>query len=191
MIYIISGTNRVQSKTFEVAQIVRGFYTGINVETEIINLIDLDLNEGAGNYHLIRPPKVVDAIEKLNKADGIHFVIPEYNGSMPGILKYFIDFFDYPATFESRPIAFVGLGGRWGGLRAVEHLQGVFGYRNGFLFPQRVFINNVTKVVVDGIIKDDLINGLIKNQVIGFHKFIRALKSEKLDANSVAKITCF
>ena len=67
---------------------------------------------------------------------GLHVVTPEYNGSVPGVLKYFIDMLKFPESFENRPVCFTGLGaGIWGALRPVEQLQAIFGYRNAFVFP--------------------------------------------------------
>ena len=127
------------------------------------------------------------AIEKLNSADGIHIVCPEYNGSYPGVLKYFIDHWKYPDTFEYRPLAFVGLGGRFGGLRPVEHLQGVFGYRNAFVYPERVFIFDVWNILKEGKITDAATMALMKSQVKGFKAFTRALCQAEIDANSRLK----
>ena len=60
-------------------------------------------------------------------ADGVVIVTPEYNGSVPGILKYFIDMLPFPESFEQRPVCFVGLAaGIWGALRPVEQLQAIF-----------------------------------------------------------------
>jgi len=54
-------------------------------------------------------------------AAGLHVVLPEYNGSYPGVLKYFIDMLKFPESFENKPAAFVGVAnGQWGALRAVE-----------------------------------------------------------------------
>jgi chromate reductase, NAD(P)H dehydrogenase (quinone) len=104
---------------------------------------------------------------------------------MPGALKLFIDYWTYPKSFEARPVAFVGLGGRFGGLRPVEHLQQVFGYRNAYIFPVRIFISDVFNTFKDGELKDPKLMDLVKVQVEGFCRFVRALQSESLDANSV------
>lgn len=186
MIYIISGTNRKDSKTFETAKIVQKEFKTLGQETLIINLCDLPLETlHTANYGKSVPPMIADVVQNLNKSDGIFIVTPEYNGSFPGILKYFIDYFSYPETFEYRPVAFVGLGWRWGGLRPVEHLQQVFNYRNAFIYPERVFIQNAPTVIADGELKDESTLKLLQKQAKGFIKFIDALKSQGIDANSV------
>lgn len=187
MKYIISGTNRPQSRTRQVAEFVQKLYAEHGEQTEIIDLTDVGLEQlaAAAPYGDVVPEKMRAAIEKINSAEGIVVVCPEYNGSMPGALKYFIDHWSYPTSFEFRPIALVGLGGRFGALRPVEHLQGVFGYRNAFIYPERVFISNVNKAFDDeGRLVDENIKTLLKNQTKGFLAFIKALSAAGLDANS-------
>jgi len=188
MIYIISGTNRVGSRTLEISKLVQKEFAKINVQTTIIDLVELDLEHlHSISYGKNLPKKVAESVAGLNKASGIVIVTPEYNGSYPGALKYFIDHFSYPETFEYRPVAFIGLGGRWGGLRPVEHLQQVFSYRNAFQFPERVFLSNIWDTLKNGELNDTNGKALIEKQVRGFVKFIDALKSAKLDAASLVK----
>lgn len=185
MVYIISGTNRKESRTLQVSQIVKSLFEVQKQKAQIVDLSELPFEElPATNYGKNLPASFASIISNLNTAEGLYIVTPEYNGSMPGALKYFIDHFSYPETFEYRPVAFTGLGGRWGGLRPVEHLQQVFNYRNGFIFPQRVFISNVWDILKEGQIQDANVASLLASQVDGFVKYIRALKTEKLDANS-------
>jgi hypothetical protein len=69
-------------------------------------------------------------------------------------------------------------------VRPVEHLQQVFGYRNSFVYPQRVFLMNVHKIMQDGVFTDPLMHDLLKSQAEGFQRFTMALKVAGLDANS-------
>jgi chromate reductase, NAD(P)H dehydrogenase (quinone) len=184
--YIISGTNRPNSKSAEVCKIVQALYKELGEHVEMIDLASVGLKEVDGaQYGANQPASMQDAIKKVTAADGIIVVVPEYNGSMPGALKYFIDHWKYPDTFEFRPICLIGLGGRFGALRAVEHLQGVFGYRNGFIYPERVFLTDVSKTLINGEIQNPLIMDLLRSQTKNFRKFVSALQSAKLDANFV------
>jgi len=187
MKYLISGTDRPGSRTRAVCEVIQRIYRGLGEDIEIIDLANLGLQNLTGAlYGSANLPEAVSAaIERVNRAEALIIVCPEYNGSMPGALKFFIDFWKYPESFESRPVAFVGLGGRFGGLRPVEHLQGVFGYRNAYIFPIRVFIMDVWNTLKDGQIQDSRIMALLEDQAKGFRKFVRALQAEKLDANSV------
>jgi hypothetical protein len=69
----------------------------------------------------------------------------------------------------------------------IEHLQQVMAYRNAFQFPGRVFLMNIFKTLKDGELIDPMAQQLLKEQVIGFQKFVRALEDQKLDANSVLR----
>ena len=183
MIWILVGTNRAQSMSSKVAHFIEPMYRSQGVPTGIMKLEDVGLNQLDGSHYTgdkPRPKKLVEAVDQLLKADGLVVVCPEYNGSMPGVLKYFIDYWKYPQSFEYRPVCFIGLGGRFGGLRPVEHLQQVFGYRNAFIYPDRVFLCNVHKLIQKDKIEDDFICSLLETQALGFCRFIQALKAENL-----------
>jgi NAD(P)H-dependent FMN reductase len=100
-------------------------------------------------------------------------VTPEYNGGMPGVLKYFIDMLKFPESFERRPVCFVGVAaGQWGALRPVEQLQASFGYRNAHIFPERVFLPGVNGLLDErGKLNDDDIVGRLRKQAAGFVEF--------------------
>ena len=57
---------------------------------------------------------------KIASFDGFVFVTPEYNHSIPGVLKNAIDFLY--AEWNNKAAGFVGYGSA-GGVRAVEHLR--------------------------------------------------------------------
>lgn len=181
MIYVISGTNRPQSRTVQVAKNIVKLLSAYTKNVELIDLAQLPFDQLTGHQYGGQLPEDIQAsINKIDTSDGLVIVSPEYNGSMPGALKYFIDHWSYPKSFEYRPVAFVGLGFRWGGLRPVEHLQQVFGYRNAYVFPERVFLTNITNVLKDGQIVDHTITELLDKQARGFVRFIKGLKAERL-----------
>jgi chromate reductase, NAD(P)H dehydrogenase (quinone) len=187
--YIISGTNRPGSRTRQVSNLIQKLYAEQGEKVEILDLTDLPFAELTGqNYsgaglHL----QWSEAVQKVTEAEALIFVVPEYNGSMPGALKYFIDHWKYPESFEFRPVCFVGLGGLFGGLRPIEHLQQVMAFRNAFQFPARVFLMNIFKTLKDGELVEPIALQLLKDQVQGFQKFVKALQSQGLDANAVNK----
>lgn len=188
MIEIICGTNRPGSRSLQVCEILKGMYQRVGEEVQILEIAHVGLEEmSKAPYTDQLPDALTKAIERVNNASGLVIVCPEYNGSYPGFLKYFIDHWQYPLSYEARPVSFVGLGGRFGGLRPVEHLQGVFGYRNSYIFPERVFLSNIWSVLQDGKIVDETMAELLETQVKGFSKFIKGLESQGLDALSRAK----
>ena len=115
-------------------------------------------------------------------SDGLVVVTPEYNGSVPGVLKYFIDMLPFPESFERRPVCFVGLAaGIWGALRPVEQLQAIFGYRNALIFPERVFMPGISKLLdASGKFTNDDIPKRLTSQATGFVDFVEKLRAKKL-----------
>jgi NAD(P)H-dependent FMN reductase len=65
-----------------------------------------------------------ELVRRIGEADGFIVVTPEYNHSFPAPLKALID--AASGEWQAKPVAFVSYGGISGGLRAVEHLRGVF-----------------------------------------------------------------
>jgi NAD(P)H-dependent FMN reductase len=189
MKYIIVGTNRPDSNSKKIAVFVQKLFRLKGEEVSIIDLAEIEVDQAHGDHFGGKtplPPKLQTAIENVSTSEGLIFVIPEYNGSMPGVLKLFVDLWKFPQSFEGRPIAFIGLGGMWAGLRPVEHMMQVMSYRNAYLFPIRVFLRDVWKLInSEGVLEDPIVLGLLNQQVEGFQKFCRALQTEGLDANSL------
>ncbi len=172
MKYIISATNRPKSKTYQVACIIEKIYQALNYPVQIISLMDIDFQSLLKNpYPNKLPENIQVVVEKINNSKALTIVCPEYNGSFPGILKFFVDHWTCPDSFE-KPMSFVGLGGRWGGLRAVEQLQQIMAYRNAFIYPERVFLQNIENILKQGQIQDKQLLNRLNNQAKNFLKFI-------------------
>ncbi len=61
----------------------------------------------------------------IRRSEKLIFVVPEYNGSYPGILKLFIDSLS-PSEWKGKKAALVGLSsGRSGNVRGLDHLTSV------------------------------------------------------------------
>lgn len=86
-----------------------------------IDLADIDL---PSRFTFDTTSALTDLRSRLDHADGFVVVTPEYNHSFPAPLKHAIDF--AKAEWRRKSIGFVSYGGVSGGLRAVEHLRGVF-----------------------------------------------------------------
>src|SRR5579864_1343651 len=155
-ILLISGTNRPNSSTIRVAREVERHYRKASIRSELLSLDQLPPDAYSPQAYAVKPAAFLAIQEKVLDAAGLHVVLPEYNGSFPGALKYFIDLLKFPESFDRKPVAFVGVtAGTWGALRAVEQLQMVFGYRNAHLYPERIFIPGVSqKYPPDGTLTD-------------------------------------
>ncbi|GAA0583743.1 NAD(P)H-dependent oxidoreductase [Kribbella sandramycini] len=88
-------------------------------EVDVIDLAELDLPidlGGGGDTELFT--------KRLDWADAIAIVTPEYNRGYPGALKTAID--TAKREWRATPVGFVSYGGLSGGLRAAEQLRSVF-----------------------------------------------------------------
>jgi len=182
MITLIVGTNRPGSNTRKVAARVEEIYAVLKVPLRVLDLAQLPPEIFSPASYAEKPKSFKPFAEAVLQSDGLHVVTPEYNGSVPGVLKYFIDMLKFPESFEKRPVCFVGLAaGVWGALRPVEQLQAIFGYRNAYVFPERVFLPQINNLLdANGRLKDPELLGRLKKQAEGFVGFVEQLKNVKL-----------
>jgi NAD(P)H-dependent FMN reductase len=182
MITLIIGTNRPGSNSRKVAAHLEEFYAELKVPLRVLDLAQLPPEIFSPASYAEKPKAFQPFAEAVLQSDGLHVVTPEYNGGMPGVLKYFIDMLKFPESFERRPVCFTGVAaGIWGALRPVEQLQAIFGYRNAYLYPERVFLPQINNLLDDsGRLKDAELLGRLKAQASGFTDFVERLKNVKL-----------
>jgi chromate reductase, NAD(P)H dehydrogenase (quinone) len=182
MMTILVGTNRPGSNTRKICRIVEEIYADLKVPLKVVDLAYLPPEIFQRAAYSEKPASFKPFADAILESTGLIVVTPEYNGSVPGILKYFIDMLKFPESFEQRPVCFVGLGaGMWGALRPVEQLQAIFGYRNAFLYPERVFLPKVNDLLNDdGHLKDPEILARLRAQAEGFIGFVEKLREVTL-----------
>jgi chromate reductase, NAD(P)H dehydrogenase (quinone) len=118
MITIIAGTNRKGSNTKKVALVYKKLLAEKDVETTLLALDELEVYERNNAFETIEN-------DYLKKADRFIFILPEYNGSFPGILKLMIDNSDVANVWHNKKALLTGVSsGRAGNLRGMEHLTG-------------------------------------------------------------------
>ena len=83
---------------------------------DVIDLLGLNFPDDMSTS-----PDVEDFATRIDTADAVVIVTPEYNHSFPGPLKTAIDSIKQP--WKGKPVGFVAYGGMSGGLRAVEALR--------------------------------------------------------------------
>ena len=91
---------------------------------DVLDLVDVALPDRLTGFGERQPPEVTAVTPRVASADAFVVVTPEYNHSYPAPLKTLIDW--HMEEWQAKPVAFVSYGGMSGGLRAVEHLRGVF-----------------------------------------------------------------
>ena len=178
MITMVVGTNRPGSNTRKVASHIEEIYRDMNTPLKVLDLAQLPPEIFHLGSYAEKPKSFAPFADGVLQSTGLVVVTPEYNGSLPGALKYFIDMLKFPESFERRPVCFVGLAaGMWGALRPVEQLQAIFGYRNAYLFPERVFMPKINDLLdANGRIKDGELIERLRAQQKGFVEFVGKLK---------------
>lgn len=172
MITIISSTNRPGSSTLKVAKYYQQTLRDKGAEAGLLSLTQLPPALIATDLYGQRSAGFEPIQDMITKTDKFLFVIPEYNGSFPGILKVFIDACSFPESFYEKKAALVGVSsGKYGNIRGIDHFTGVCHYLNLHIMPLKLHIANI-KLELDSngnFIKDDTMR-FIDEQV---EKFIR------------------
>ena len=157
------------------------------LEFELLDIDELDLplfNEPI-------PPVYHQYGELQNKladiiagADGFVFITGEYNYSVPGSLKNFLDYLF--AEWGRRPATFVGYGTH-GGVRAIHHLVNIlsglgvptlgwYGYTLHIDSPWEAFDDN-------GKLRQELLKGDVTKQVKELQLWAEAFKGVRVEAS--------
>ncbi|HVO86314.1 MAG TPA: NADPH-dependent FMN reductase [Candidatus Binatia bacterium] len=114
-----------------------------DTEVEVVDLVDYPLpffNEPISpRFNPERKPTadVKKWIDKIAQADAYVFVTPEYNHSMPGVLKNAFDFLTWELVKKPTTIASHGT---VGGARAAMHLKEVLSEARSVVIPSQVAI---------------------------------------------------
>jgi NAD(P)H-dependent FMN reductase len=125
MIRIISSSVRVGRKSPRLALYFKNYINKNGLgEAEILDLADFDFPIFEERLRLQENPlpEALEFADKINSADGILIVTPEYNGSIPASLKNAIDLLG--PEWKHRPVALCTVSaGVFGGSQALVALQ--------------------------------------------------------------------
>ncbi|HWK99956.1 MAG TPA: NAD(P)H-dependent oxidoreductase [Parapedobacter sp.] len=150
MITIISGTNRPYSNTFKLATYYQQKLTERAVDSHILSLADLPTDFITADMYKSRSVAFQPYQDHITATEKFIFVIPEYNGSFPGILKTFVDACQFPNSFFNKKAALVGLSsGKYGNVRGVDHFTGVCHYVRLHVLPLRIHIPHIFQELDD------------------------------------------
>ncbi|WP_375580628.1 NAD(P)H-dependent oxidoreductase [Marivirga tractuosa] len=168
MITIISGTNRQNSVSAKVAHLYQSLLTQHQVESNIIDLADLpnDFVYTALYDNNGKNPEFNKFLEQLRSSEKYVFIIPEYNGSFPGVLKAFIDGMEYPNSFQNKKCALVGISsGMQGAGLALSHMTDIFNYLGMNVLALKPKLARIEKNFDGEEVTDKLYSQLLEEQV--------------------------
>jgi len=165
MITLIVGTNRNESNSQVVAlQLVESLQRR-GEDCQILNLEDLPkdfvFNEMFGRR---RKEFEVLTATYIQAVDKFIFVIPEYNGGFPGVLKAFIDCLE-PVWLNGKKAGMVGLSsGRAGGQRAMDQFTNVLHYLKVHVHYNKPKLSGInTLISSERRINDEFALNLLEN----------------------------
>jgi chromate reductase len=116
--------------------------------------------------------------EKLQKSNGVLFVTPEYNRSIPGALKNAIDVGSRPygkSSFLDKPVGIVSNSpGPLGGVNAAKHLQHILpGISGPILGQPEIYLNGVGDAFDDkGELTKESLQQVLKQYIDAFAAFV-------------------
>src|SRR5277367_155866 len=116
--------------------------------------------------------------EKLQKSNGVLFVTPEYNRSIPGVLKNAIDVGSRPygkSSFLGKPVGIVSNSpGPLGGVNAAMHLKQILpGYAGTIMGQPEIYLNGVGDAFNDkGALVKESLKPVMKQYIDAFAAFV-------------------
>lgn len=174
MITIVSGTNRPESTTRAVVDFYASLLESKGLDYQILDLAKLPADFIlSALYHNAGKNEQFNKLSKMiAHSEKFVFILPEYNGSFPGVLKAFIDGLEYPYTFKDKKAALVGISsGMQGGLLAMSHLTDIFNYLGMHVLSLKVKLAHIGNNFDGTHITNDLYLEMMEQQVNKFADF--------------------
>ena len=155
MILIISGTDRKDSLSLVLAKHYESLFLSRTQETvKILSLHDLPpetFQWGIYKKEDLSAAFILMEDTLLVPATKLFFIVPEYNGSYPGALKYFIDLCSLRSKmliFKKKKAGLVGVAtGKSGNIRGLEHLGSVLNFMDVITLPNKLPVSLFDKAL--------------------------------------------
>jgi chromate reductase, NAD(P)H dehydrogenase (quinone) len=143
MYTIISGTNRPNSKTLIIARLYERLLQERGQKVHLLSLEGLNVLVRNRDFEEVER-------EILIPTPRFVFISPEYNGSIPGVLKAMFDISDIERCWKGKDALLTGVStGRAGNLRGMEHLTGILHYLKMHVYHNKLPIS-VVNTLLDG-----------------------------------------
>ncbi len=174
MITIVSGTNRKKANSYRIAVQYKEILTKLGAESSILDLEELPADflttafyENNGKNADFQP-----MVDLMKRSDKFVFIVPEYNGSFPGILKLFIDALEFPSPLKDKKCALVGLSsGVQGSALAMSHLTDIFHYLGMHVLALKPKLMSIHERMENGEVVDPIGVQLLQEQAEALIKF--------------------
>ena len=171
---IVASTNRKQSLTEAVAHYYADLLHKKGCTNQVLKLTALPPDFTVSVLYENRDSnaafnKLRDVMEAAEK---YVFIVPEYNGSFPGVLKAFIDGLRFPETFRDKKCALVGVSkGIQGGIIALSHLTDIFHHLKMHVYPRKLALGNIKDSRIQTLLANEQYVQLLKEQAAAIIHF--------------------
>lgn len=171
-ITIIAGTNREKSNSALVGNHYAKVVSTIGGDPMMLDLRNLPhdfiFSDMYGERSVAMEKVIHDYMESTDK---FVFVIPEYNGGFPGVLKAFVDAVP-PRVFHGKKAGLIGLSsGHAGGLRPLDQFTNVLNYLQVNVLHLKPKLSNIEGAIDAGEITNARAKGLLERHAELMLKF--------------------
>lgn len=166
MITVIAGTNRKDSMTLKVATLYHRLLSAKYDNVQLLNL------EGKAVWERGDEMKKIEQ-DMLIPTEKFVLVMPEYNGSFPGILKLMMDNSDIRKVWWYKKAMLVGVAdGRAGNLRGLDHMTNILHYLRMHILYNKIPISRINEEIGENgeVLKSTTLQA-IETQIDEFLKF--------------------
>jgi chromate reductase len=174
-VVVIVGSLRKQGFTLKIASALPRLAPD-TLKLDVVTLHDLSFFNQ--DLEAAPPADWLAFREKLQKSDGVLFVTPEYNRSIPGVLKNAIDVGSRPygkSSFLGKPTGIISNSpGALGGVSAAKHLQNILPGITGPIMGQpEIYLNGVGDAFNDkGLLIKEALQKVLQQYLEAFAAFI-------------------
>lgn len=172
MITIISGTNRSGSNTKKIALEYQRILEDKGIKAGLFSLEGVDVMHNDAAFRQIEDEIIIPTTHFI-------FIVPEYNGSFPGVLKMLFDTGGSHGIWFHKKALLTGVAtGRAGNLRGMDHLADILNYVKITVHPNRLPISEVDKLLsADGSLGDESTRNGIRQQLDEFLNWDKMMNS--------------
>ena len=172
MISVISSTNRKGNQTAVFSQNCLEFIKQKNQKATAFNLDQLPGELSIENMYDFGNSTFSEISNQvIEPAEKFLFVIPEYNGSFPGILKLFVDAI-HPKHFKGKKAALIGVAsGRAGNLRGMDHMADILNHLGVLVMPNKLPVSGLDRLIEEGKLTDQETLNLLEQHIDQFISF--------------------
>ncbi len=149
MVTIVSGTNRKGSNTKRVALQYQQLLQDKGITAGLFSLEDVDVMHHDAAFQQLEAELIIPTTHFI-------FIVPEYNGSYPGVLKMFFDTSSSHTIWFHKKALLTGIStGRAGNLRGLDHLSDVLHYMKFTIHPDKLPISSIHQLLGDAQVITD------------------------------------